>query len=139
MKKKQYYINKPTDEFVTSFDSYISDSMSCVVRCMIEASKAAITKEINDHYPDADVISNEGKFLANASNLLDVICDFDKACSVYGTDEDYKYFKKKLKEDSQFIKDIVGNRASFKAILEDMFSECQDRKELINEIIRLLY
>ena len=132
------YINKPTDQYVTGFESMVLDSVMAMTNCMAEVARDRITSEINDRYPDAETIATEGKFLENVSNFRDLLCDLNNAD--LNCDENlYKMFKKQLKNDAEFIRQDVGDRATLRDLLTDMFSECVDRKCCIEKIIKLIF
>lgn len=139
MKLVRKFSKKATDEFVTCYDSLFDDSLVAMAKCLAASAKERITTEINDYYPNAEIIAREGKFLADAVNLMDVIGDYVKASGPFGDDELFEECKKHLKEASQFIREDAGDEAHFRTMLIDMFSECEYRKDCITDIVELIY
>lgn len=132
------YINKPTDSFVSGLDSVNTDSMVAMTKCMMDVAKDRILREINDNYPDAETIAKEGKFLEDASNYIDAICDFDKHKS-FRNYKEYENLKKGITEKSGFMRQEFGDRDTMKSVLVDMFSECKLRKLCINGMVSLVF
>ena len=132
------YINKPTDSFVSGLDSVNTDSMVAMTKCMMDVAKDRILREINDNSPDAETIAKEGKFLEDASNYIDAICDFDKHKS-FRNYKEYENLKKGITEKSGFMRQEFGDRDTMKSVLEDMFSECKLRKLCINGMVSLVF
>lgn len=132
------YINKPTDAYVSGLESFISDSMVAMTKCMMDVAKDRITKEINDNYPDAETIAKEGKFLEDASQYIDAICDFDKP-KFFSNYKQYENLKKQLTEKSGLMRQEFGDRETMKAVIEDMFSECKLRKNCIACMVTLVF
>ena len=132
------YISKPTDSFVSGLESLMSDSMVAMTKCMMDVAKDRIVKEINDDYPSSEVLRIEGKFLEDASQYIDAICDFDKP-KFFSDYKQYENLKKQLTGKSGFMRQEFGDRETMKSVLEDMFSECKLRKNCINGMVNLVF
>lgn len=129
---------KPTDEFVTCYDTMFDDSLIAMAKCLAASAKERIINEVNDYYPNAEIIAKEGKYLADVISLMDLMSDYIKANGPYGSDSDFEYFEKQLKEHSKFIIEDAGGDMGLRLMLHNMFSECKLRSRWIEDIIELL-
>ena len=132
------YINKPTDAPASSLESFVLDSVICMTKCMMDVAKNRITNEMNDEYPSADVIWDEARFLEKGSKFMDIVCEYDDMCEHAGICEIVS-LERKVKKAAEFIRYDTGGREALEAVLNDMFSECVDRKETIPKIIKLIF